>query len=77
MTRTIKYIRTLISGEALREYDELASKVLGKTNDHLNFIKEGLLVFFTQSMHFPSRKAQCAAQCVNLETYLSRDSPHD
>ena len=44
-TRTIKCLRTLPSGEDLREYDELESKVLGKTNDHLNFIKEGLLVF--------------------------------
>ena len=52
VTRTIKYIRTLLSGEALREYDELASKVLGKTNDHLNFIKEGLLVFLPNQCTF-------------------------
>ena len=43
----INFVRTMLHGEVLRELDGLASQVLGTTNDHPNFIKEGLLRYFT------------------------------
>ena len=48
VTRTIKYIRTLISGEALREFDELASQVTGTKKALLNSTKEGFLGYSTR-----------------------------
>ena len=39
----IKYLQALLRGESLREFEDLESQVLGTTNSHLNFIKEGLL----------------------------------
>ena len=40
-----KYLRTLLSGEALREFYGLEIQVTGTTNSHLTFIKEGLLEY--------------------------------
>ena len=39
------YLRTMLHGEALREFDESASQNSGTTNYHLKFIQEGLLGF--------------------------------
>ena len=47
VTRTIKYICTLLCGEALRKFDKLESQVTGTTNVHLNFIEEGLLKYLS------------------------------
>ena len=44
--RTINNLRTLLTGEALREFDELASWNTGTNNSHLKFIQEGLLGYF-------------------------------
>ena len=40
------YLHNVLLGESLIEFDKLSSQVNGTTNDHLNFIKEGLLVFY-------------------------------
>ena len=42
----ISYIRTLVCGEALQEFDELASQNAGTDNSHLKFIQEGSLGYF-------------------------------
>ena len=39
----INYLFTLLRGEALREFDKLASHNNGTTNAHLNSIQKGLL----------------------------------
>ena len=39
----IIYLRTMLCGEVLREFDELTSKKYGTTATHLKFIQEGLL----------------------------------
>ena len=39
----ITYLRTMLSGQALREFSELQSKYIGTTNNHLKLIQEGLL----------------------------------
>ena len=36
----ISYLRTMLLGEALREFDKLASKNSGMTSAHLKFIQE-------------------------------------
>ena len=47
-TGKINYLRTLIHGEEIQEFDELTSQNTGTSNAHLNFIKEGLLGHFFQ-----------------------------
>ena len=42
----IKYLRTMICVQALREFDELQSQNGSSTNNHINLIKEGLLEYF-------------------------------
>ena len=39
----INYLRTILCGEALREFDELVIQNTGTSNAHLKFIQEGLL----------------------------------
>ena len=51
---TINYIRTLLSGDTLHEFDELASQNTGTSNAHLKFIQEGLPAFFKLAP-FPRR----------------------
>ena len=46
-TRTIRYLRNLLCGEALRKFDKLEIQVTGTTNVHLNFIEEGLLKYLS------------------------------
>ena len=41
----------------LRKFDYLAIQVLSTTNAHMNVIKESLLEYFPQPMHFPTRSA--------------------
>ena len=67
----INYLRTLLHGESLQEFDKLASHNTGTSNAHLKFIQEGLFVFFSRLTPFPSRSAQCALQCINLANSLS------
>ena len=45
--RKIHFLRNLLHGEALREFDDLAGQVAGTTNVHLKYIKEGLLRYFS------------------------------
>ena len=42
----INYIRTLLHGKSLWEFDELASQNAGTKNSHLKFIQEGLLRYY-------------------------------
>ena len=42
----INYLRTLLRGEALLEFEELASHNTGTNNSHLKFIQESLLGCF-------------------------------
>ena len=63
--KKINYLRTLISGESLRDFNELASQVASTTNAHLTFVKKVLLAFFS-STPLPSR----SAPCVNLKISL-------
>ena len=71
----INYPRTMLHGEAIRDFDELSCQDAGTKNTHLKFIQESLLVYFPRLMTFPSRSSRCAALCVNIETPLSRASP--
>ena len=50
--KRINYLRNLLNGEALRKFDELASQLTVMKNDHLNFIKEGLLGYFFNQLTF-------------------------
>ena len=82
----IKYLKALLRGESLREFEDLESQVLGTTNSHLNFIKEGLLGYFIIIHALSNQKramlrARCkprylpfkrfAAWLIKLKTYLS------
>ena len=42
----INYLRTLLRGESLQEFDELASQNIGTSNALLKFVLEGLLGWF-------------------------------
>ena len=44
--RRINYLRNMLCGEDLGEFDELASQVSGTKNAHLKFIKEVLIGYF-------------------------------
>ena len=68
----INYLLTMLHGESLQEFDELASQINGTTNANLNFIKERILGYFTGSMNFPSISARFAAKSVN---YTIRPRP--
>ena len=50
----INYIRTLLRGEGLREFEELAIQNPGTTNTHLNLTQEGLLGYFPNQCPFQS-----------------------
>ena len=45
-TRKIHFLRTMLRGEALREFDVLAGQVGSMTNGHIKLIKEGLIGYF-------------------------------
>ena len=45
--RIIDYLHTLLCGESLSKFDELVSQVTVKTNNHIDFIKESLVGFFS------------------------------
>ena len=56
----INYLHTLLSGEALRELDKLASQNAGTNNTHLKFIQEGLLgVFIINALSKQKRAMRC------------------
>ena len=42
----MNYLSTVLRGEALLEFDELASQNAGTNHTHLKFIQEGLLSYF-------------------------------
>ena len=42
----INYIRTMLRGQSLREFDELQSQHGGATINHIKLIQEGLLEYF-------------------------------
>ena len=42
----IQFLRTMLRGESLREFDVIADQVGSTTNAHLKQIKEGLLRYF-------------------------------
>ena len=72
----INYLRILLHGGALREFDELARHNTGTNHSHLNFIQEGLLgVGGGQLTPFPIRSAWWAVQCTNLDTSISSALP--
>ena len=45
-TRKVQLLRTMLHGEALREFDAIASQAASTTNGLLKFSKEGLLSYF-------------------------------
>ena len=45
VTRWINYLRTMLQGEVLREFDEMASQNNGTKNSHLKETQEVLLVY--------------------------------
>ena len=45
-TGKIKFLHTMLQGEALREFDVIASQVGSTTNGHLKLIKECLISYF-------------------------------
>ena len=56
----INFLRTLLRGEALGEFDILASQKNGMTNTHYNYIKGGLLEYFTPYNTLTNKKrAMC------------------
>ena len=67
----INYIRTILRGEELQEFDGLASQNAGTNNAHMKFIQEGLLGYFFRLLPFSKKSVRCVVQCVNLETSLS------
>ena len=67
----IDYLRNLLCGVELREFDKLAIQNTGTSNAHFKLILEGLLGCFFQLKHFPSRSARCTVQCLNLAKSLS------
>ena len=71
----MNYLRTLLRGKALREFDRLASQNTVTSNAHLKFIQDILLGFSPRLMPFPSRNLWCAVQCVNLAKSPSNDFP--
>ena len=70
-------LHMMLCGEALREFNGLASHNSGTTNAHLNHITDSLLSYLPQSMPYTTRSAQCVAQCVKLKYFFSRVSLHD
>ena len=72
----IHFLRNMLCGESLREFELLQSQVVSKTNRHLNLIKEVLLGYFLLSKHSTSIKAQWDAQCGDLEISYSRYLTH-
>ena len=57
-TGKIHFLRNMLHGEALREFNVFAGQVGSMTNMHLKLIKEGLLGYFPPSAHLPIRNAQ-------------------
>ena len=56
----INYLRALLCGEELREFDKLASQNAGTNNTHLKFIQEGLLgVFIINALSKQKRAMRC------------------
>ena len=72
----IKYLCTMLQGVYLRELYELSVQKNGTSNARLNHTTEGLLGGGLKSMLYPSKSAQCAAQCTNLEAFFN-DFLHD
>ena len=63
----INYLRNLLRGESLQEFDYLTSQATSTTNAHLTLTKEGLLAYFFQSTLLPSRSAWWDMPCVKLK----------
>ena len=42
----INYLRTMLRGQSLKEFDKLHSQYGGATKKYLNLIQEGLLEYF-------------------------------
>ena len=64
MSATVKtnFLRTMLRGEALREFNALAYQVGSTTKDHLKLIKEVLHRYFFPSTYLTSRNAWWDAQ---------------
>ena len=73
----INYLRKILRGGDLREFNELVIQNNGTTNTHLNITKEGLLGYLPILTTYTSRSAQCADQCVNPGNFISRDLMHN
>ena len=61
----INYLRTMLSGQALREFDKLQSQYRGATNNRLKLIQEGLLEYFFPINSLSKQRRAMKAQCVN------------
>ena len=63
----INYLRNLLRGKALREFDKLSSQKSGTNNTHMKFIQEGLLGYLPpiNALSKQNRVMRC------LETSLS------
>ena len=63
VTGIINYLRTILRGEAIWEFDELKSQVTGTTNTQINFIKECLLEYFSVKALTKQNHAMWLAMC--------------
>ena len=63
----INYIRTILCGESLREFDKLASQNTGTNNQHLKFTHEGLLGVFQINSLFKQKRTMRCAMCKPRE----------
>ena len=60
----VNYLRTMLYGEAQREFDKSASQFSGTKNAHLKFIREGLLGYFPLINALSNHKhAMCHTMC--------------
>ena len=61
----VTYICTLLSGEELQEFGEIASQNAGTNNAHLKFIQKGLIRYFLINTLSKQKRAM---RCVILKT---------
>ena len=61
----IEYLRTLLSGEAIRDFKTLSESIGSITKIDLNQIIMGLGTYFFQLMPFPRKIVRCDILCSN------------
>ena len=58
----LQYLRTILCGEALRQFDNLCVQVGSTTTTHLIWIILGLGMYFFLLMHCQSKGVKCAVE---------------